>query len=226
MCGAKPTPAARGLRRHRLGQAEGRLARPRERRGAPRFGDLGDRERDRRLRSRRALRRIEREERPLDADVAAEARIELQEERDVAERRAPEGNRIGLDGVGFARGEDCDLGWREHDAPWVRPCLRLLLLGTGVLYLWGLGASGWANTYYSGAVRSMASSWHAFLYGSLDQAGLTTVDKPPLALWVQALSVRAFGFHSLSILVPHALMGVASTAVYWLIFLAPRTWLY
>ena len=37
-----------------------------------------------------------------------------------------------------------------------------------------------------------------------------TVDKPPLALWVQALSVRVFGFHSLSMLVPQALMGVAS----------------
>ena len=29
-----------------------------------------------------------------------------------------------------------------------------------------------------------------------------TVDKPPLALWVQALSARVFGFHPLSILVP------------------------
>ena len=56
----------------------------------------------------------------------------------------------------------------------------------------------------------MASSWHAFLYGSFDAAGVMTVDKPPLALWVQALSVRVFGFHSLSMLVPQALMGVAS----------------
>ena len=37
-----------------------------------------------------------------------------------------------------------------------------------------------------------------------------TVDKPPLALWVQALSVRVFGYHPLSILVPQALMGMAS----------------
>ena len=40
-----------------------------------------------------------------------------------------------------------------------------------------------------------------------------TVDKPPLALWVQALSVKVFGFHSLSILVPQALMGVGSVAL-------------
>jgi 4-amino-4-deoxy-L-arabinose transferase-like glycosyltransferase len=90
------------------------------------------------------------------------------------------------------------------------PELLGLLVVAAVLNLWGLSQNGFANTYYSGAVRSMASSWHAFLYGSLDSAGLMTVDKPPLALWVQALSVRVFGFHSLSILIPQALMGVAS----------------
>ena len=33
----------------------------------------------------------------------------------------------------------------------------------------------------------MSTSWHDFLYASLDKAGLMTVDKPPLALWIQAL---------------------------------------
>ena len=59
----------------------------------------------------------------------------------------------------------------------------------------------------------MSSSWHDFLFASLDKGGVMTVDKPPLALWVQALSVRVFGYHSLSILVPQALMGVASVAL-------------
>ena len=40
-----------------------------------------------------------------------------------------------------------------------------------------------------------------------------TVDKPPLSLWVQALSARIFGFHPLSILIPQALMGVVAAAV-------------
>src|ERR1700755_1847552 len=88
-----------------------------------------------------------------------------------------------------------------------------LVVLAGALNLWSLSQNGWANTYYSGAVRSMAASWHDFLYGSLDPAGLMTVDKPPLALWVQALSVRVFGFHPLSILVPEALMGVAAVAL-------------
>ena len=94
-----------------------------------------------------------------------------------------------------------------------RPELLGLLGLTAVLNLWNLSINGWANTYYSAAVRSMSTSWHDFLYASLDKTGLMTVDKPPLALWVEALSARVFGFHPLSILVPEALMGVAAVAL-------------
>jgi 4-amino-4-deoxy-L-arabinose transferase-like glycosyltransferase len=93
------------------------------------------------------------------------------------------------------------------------PELLALLALTAVLNLWDLGINGWANTYYAAAVRSMSTSWHDFLFASLDKTGLMTVDKPPLAFWVQALSVRVFGFHSLSILVPEALMGVAAVGL-------------
>jgi 4-amino-4-deoxy-L-arabinose transferase-like glycosyltransferase len=94
-----------------------------------------------------------------------------------------------------------------------RPELLGLLALTAVLNLWNLSENGWANDYYAAAVRSMASSWHAFLYGSFDVAGVMTVDKPPLALWVQALSVRVFGYHPLAVLVPQALMGMAAVAL-------------
>jgi 4-amino-4-deoxy-L-arabinose transferase-like glycosyltransferase len=94
-----------------------------------------------------------------------------------------------------------------------RPELMALMALAAALNLWALSRNGWANTYYSGAVRSMASSWHDFLYASLDPSGLMTVDKPPLSLWVQALSVKVFGYHQLSVLVPQALMGVASVAL-------------
>jgi 4-amino-4-deoxy-L-arabinose transferase-like glycosyltransferase len=97
--------------------------------------------------------------------------------------------------------------------PRVRPELAALLALAALLYLWALQRNGLANEYYSAAVRAMSSDWHAFLYGSFDAAGVMTVDKPPLALWVQALSVKVFGFHSLSLLVPQALMGVASVAL-------------
>ena len=93
------------------------------------------------------------------------------------------------------------------------PELLALLTLTAVLNLWDLSINGWANTYYAAAVKSMSTSWHDFLFASLDKTGLMTVDKPPLAFWVQALSVRVFGFHSLSILVPEALMGVAAVGL-------------
>ncbi len=79
-----------------------------------------------------------------------------------------------------------------------------------MLYLWGLDESGWANAYYSAAAQAGAESWKAFFFGSLDSANSITVDKTPLALWPQALSVRFFGLSSWSVLVPQALIGVAT----------------
>src|SRR5215208_1245620 len=102
---------------------------------------------------------------------------------------------------------------RLRALPLARPELGALLVLAAVLNLWALDINGWANEYYSAAVRSMSESWNAFLFGTFDASGVMTVDKPPLALWVQALSVRAFGFHSLSILVPQALMGMATVAL-------------
>src|SRR5256885_613617 len=94
-----------------------------------------------------------------------------------------------------------------------RPELLALLALAAVLDLWALDRNGFANEYYSVAVRSMAHSWHAFLYGSFDAKGIMTVDKPPLSLWVQALSARVFGFSPWSLLVPQALMGVATVGL-------------
>ena len=94
-----------------------------------------------------------------------------------------------------------------------RPELGALIALAAGLNLWALSRNGWANDYYSAAVRSMSSSWHNFLYASADPSGVMSVDKPPLALWIQSLSVRVFGYHPLSVLVPQALMGVASVAL-------------
>ena len=96
---------------------------------------------------------------------------------------------------------------RERLAP------AALLLGTAVLYLWDLGAASWANRYYAGAVLAMTQNWTAFFFGSLDAGNIVTVDKPPAALWVMALSARVFGLSPWSMLVPQALMGVAAVAV-------------
>ncbi|MCB0898216.1 MAG: glycosyltransferase family 39 protein [Actinobacteria bacterium] len=97
---------------------------------------------------------------------------------------------------------------------WTRPALWALLAGTAVLYLWGL--SGWANSFYSAAAQAGAQNWEAFFFGSSDAANSITVDKPPAAIWVMALSVRLFGLSSWSLLVPQALMGVASVFLMYL----------
>lgn len=110
---------------------------------------------------------------------------------------------------------------RVDDAPWVRPALLALLLLTGVLYVWGLGRNGWANAFYSAAVQAGSESWKAFFFGSSDAANSITVDKTPAALWVMALSARIFGVNAWSILVPQALMGVASVG---LLFATVRRW--
>jgi 4-amino-4-deoxy-L-arabinose transferase-like glycosyltransferase len=83
---------------------------------------------------------------------------------------------------------------------------------SALLNLWALDQNGWANTYYSGAVDSMLRSWHNFFFVSFDAGGLVSVDKPPLALWLQAASAKVFGLSSLSLLVPEALCGVLAVA--------------
>ena len=105
--------------------------------------------------------------------------------------------------------------WRgpESDPRWARPALFVLLAVTAVLYLWDLGASGWANTYYAAAVQAGTQSWKAFFFGSTDAANFITVDKAPLSLWPMELSARVFGLSSWSMLVPQALMGVATVGL-------------
>ncbi|WP_273699990.1 ArnT family glycosyltransferase [Actinomadura graeca] len=102
---------------------------------------------------------------------------------------------------------------RADDPSWARPALLALLAAAGVLYTWGLGASGWANAFYSAAAQAGAVSWKAFFFGASDAAGAITVDKAPGALWPMALSARIFGVNPWSVLVPQALMGVATVGV-------------
>jgi 4-amino-4-deoxy-L-arabinose transferase-like glycosyltransferase len=106
-----------------------------------------------------------------------------------------------------------DLSGGDVRPAWARPALLVLLASTAVLYLWDLGASGWANSFYSAAAQAGSESWTAFFFASSDSAGSITVDKTPASVWVMALSVRLFGLSSWSILVPQALMGVASVAL-------------
>jgi 4-amino-4-deoxy-L-arabinose transferase-like glycosyltransferase len=104
---------------------------------------------------------------------------------------------------------------------WVRPTLLVLLVATAVLYLWALGSSGWANSYYAAAAQAATQDLKAWLFGSLDAGNAITVDKPPAAMWVMGLSGRLFGFSAFTMLLPQALMGVASVG---LLYATVRRW--
>ena len=101
--------------------------------------------------------------------------------------------------------------WRSF-APLAGPVLLASLLN-----LWALGQNGYANVYYSAGVKSMLESWHDFFFLSADPAGLISIDKPPLGLWLQAASAKLFGFSPLSLLLPQAIAGILAVVAIYLI---------
>ncbi len=72
---------------------------------------------------------------------------------------------------------------------------------------------GFGNNYYAAAVKSMLASRHNFFFASYDPGGFVSVDKPPLALWLQCAFAEIFGFKSWSILLPQALSSIASVFI-------------
>ena len=113
-----------------------------------------------------------------------------------------------------ARGAAAHPGPRDPVRPrWITPAVLGLLTATAALYLWRLGSAGWANEYYAAAAQAGTQDLTAWLFGSFDAGNAITVDKPPAALWVMALSGRLFGFTPFTMLLPQALMGVASVGI-------------
>jgi len=96
---------------------------------------------------------------------------------------------------------------------WERVTLAILLLLTAVMYLWNITINGMGNKFYGSAAWAGSQNWQALLFGSLDPRNFITVDKPPVSQWVMGLSGQIFGFSSASMLIPQALMGVASVAL-------------
>ncbi len=104
--------------------------------------------------------------------------------------------------------------WRSPaDQPtWVRPALLAVAALAAVAYGWGMAGAS-VESFYGAAARSMSESWHDFIFGAFDPAGTVTVDKLPGALWVQALSLRAFGFHIWALVLPQVVEGVLTILV-------------
>jgi 4-amino-4-deoxy-L-arabinose transferase-like glycosyltransferase len=57
------------------------------------------------------------------------------------------------------------------------------------------------------------AGWHNFFFNAFDPAGFVSLDKPPLAFWIQTGSAELFGFSPFSVLLPQVLEGSASILV-------------
>ena len=102
---------------------------------------------------------------------------------------------------------------RMSQEVWLRRlALTAIAALAGLLYAWAMGQDT-LEYYYAAADRSMSMSWHNFVFGAFDPAGTITVDKLPGALWIQALSVRAFGLHTWAIILPQVIEGVLTVLV-------------
>jgi 4-amino-4-deoxy-L-arabinose transferase-like glycosyltransferase len=104
--------------------------------------------------------------------------------------------------------------WRSPaDQPaWARPALLAIAAVAAVAYSRGMAGAS-VESFYGAAARSMSESWHDFIFGAFDPAGTVTVDKLPGALWVQALSLRIFGFHIWALVLPQVVEGVLTILV-------------
>jgi len=85
----------------------------------------------------------------------------------------------------------------------------ILLLSFGFNF-YAITNNGTGNEYYAACIKSMTQSFHNFFFVSFDPSGMVSVDKPPLGLWVQAISVLIFGYHGWAMMLPQALAGTAS----------------
>lgn len=101
----------------------------------------------------------------------------------------------------------------RQTSPWHLLTLGAVLLLAVFLHFFGLERVGYGNLYYAAAVKSMLTSWHNFFFVAFDPGGYVSVDKPPLGLWMQALSALIFGFNGWALMLPQALAGVLSVVL-------------
>jgi 4-amino-4-deoxy-L-arabinose transferase-like glycosyltransferase len=99
-----------------------------------------------------------------------------------------------------------------------RLALAAILIVAALLRGWSLDDGGVLVPYYFAGVRSMLQGWHNFFFNAFDPAGFVSLDKPPVAFWLQTASARLFGFGRAAVLLPQVIEGVAAVALlYWLV---------
>jgi 4-amino-4-deoxy-L-arabinose transferase-like glycosyltransferase len=69
------------------------------------------------------------------------------------------------------------------------------------------------NTYYTATVGSLLTGFKNFFYASFDPVGVVSVDKPPVAFWMQSFSAWIFGLSAWSVTFPQAIVGILSIGI-------------
>ena len=101
---------------------------------------------------------------------------------------------------------------------WKTICLiAVVFLATWIRFS-NVEALGYANHYYTAGIKSMLYSWHNFFYAAAEPGGSVSIDKPPVGLWLQAISAYFLGVSGFSVLLPELLAGVISViCIYYLV---------
>jgi 4-amino-4-deoxy-L-arabinose transferase-like glycosyltransferase len=91
-----------------------------------------------------------------------------------------------------------------------------ILLVAAVVRDWKLSANGFGRQYYAAGVRSMMDCPRCLLFNSFDPAGFVSLDKPPIAIWLQVLSAKLIGFSGIALLLPQVIEGLLAIVVVYL----------
>jgi 4-amino-4-deoxy-L-arabinose transferase-like glycosyltransferase len=91
--------------------------------------------------------------------------------------------------------------------------LAAIVILAAALRFANLEAIGYGNTYYSAAVKSMLQSWHNFFFVAAEPGGSVSVDKPPLGLWLQAISAFFLGVTGFAVVLPQIIAGLLSVVL-------------
>jgi 4-amino-4-deoxy-L-arabinose transferase-like glycosyltransferase len=87
--------------------------------------------------------------------------------------------------------------------------LAAILIVAAALRGWNLNSGGVMIPYYLAGVRSQVASWHNVFFNAFDPAGFVSLDKPPIAFWLQDASAKLFGFSTASVMLPQVLTELA-----------------
>jgi 4-amino-4-deoxy-L-arabinose transferase-like glycosyltransferase len=96
---------------------------------------------------------------------------------------------------------------------WLHVALAGIVIMAAFLRVISFDLVGDGNTYYTAAARSMLQSAHNFFFVVAEPGGSVTVDKPPVGLWLQAISAAIFGVNGFAVSLPQIIAGVLAVLV-------------